>query len=74
MEKGYCYPMGATKAVFTVKILEPRNPDRFSIDHISRFVTEDRRSAPRVMEIWVGTNGILYIRGMERSAISQSVW
>ncbi|KAK8817551.1 hypothetical protein WA538_004272 [Blastocystis sp. DL] len=73
-EKGYCYPMGATKAVFTVKILEPRNPDRFSIDHISRFVTEDRRSAPRVMEIWVGTNGILYKRGMERSAISQSVW
>ena len=52
--------MGAMKAVFTVKI--------------SRFVTEDRRSAPRVMEIWVGTNGILYKRGMERSAISQSVW
>lgn len=62
--------MGSTRAVFTVKILEPRNPDRFSIDHISRFVTEDRRSAPRTMEIWVEVSGVDHGRGMERSAIS----
>ncbi|KNB44816.1 hypothetical protein JH06_1512 [Blastocystis sp. subtype 4] len=52
-EKGYCYPMDSSKAMFTVRVLQPRNPEYFSIDHISQYVTEDRRTAPKLMEIWV---------------------
>ncbi|KAK8808215.1 hypothetical protein WA171_001437, partial [Blastocystis sp. BT1] len=51
-EKGYCYPMDSSKAMFTVRVLQPRNPEYFSIDHISQYVTEDRRTAPKLMEIW----------------------
>lgn len=45
--------MGSLEPLFAVKIASPRNPRLFSIDHISRFVTEDRSSAPKRMEIWV---------------------
>ncbi|KAK8828383.1 hypothetical protein WA556_004797, partial [Blastocystis sp. ATCC 50177/Nand II] len=51
-EKGFCYPMGSLEPLFAVKTASPRNPRLFSIDHISRFVTEDRSSAPKRMEIW----------------------
>ena len=51
-EKGYCYPMGSTEPLFTVMIANARNPSAFSIDHISKYVAEDRRSAPKRMDIW----------------------
>ena len=45
--------MGSLEPLFAVKTASPRNPRLFSIDHISRFVTEDRSSAPKRMEVWV---------------------
>ena len=41
--------------VFTVHIAKARNPPVFSVDHISRFVTENRQTAPKIMSIWVRT-------------------
>lgn len=51
--------MDSSKSVFTVRVLQPRNPVYFSIDHISQYVTEDRRTAPKVMEIMVMENEML---------------
>lgn len=38
---------------FSVKVVIPRNPTVFSVDHVSRFVTEDRQTAPKYYDIWV---------------------
>ena len=64
-EKGFCYPMGALEPMFAVKIASPRNPHLFSIDHISRFVTEERSSAPKRMEIWVYIAFPYHLQGFE---------
>ena len=45
--------MASTNPRFTVKISIPRNPSVFSMDHISRFVTENRFTAPKYYDIWV---------------------
>ena len=45
--------MGSTEPLFTVMIANARNPSAFSIDHISKYVAEDMRSAPKRMDIWV---------------------
>lgn len=45
--------MTSTNTRFTVKISIPRNPSIFSMDHISKFVTENRFTAPKYYDIWV---------------------
>ena len=59
--------MDSSKAMFTVRVLQPRNPEYFSIDHISQYVTEDRRTAPKLMEIWVMKGGI-ELKGYENES------
>ena len=45
--------MDSSHPIFSVEISKPRNPEMFSIDHVSRFVTENRQAAPKLVEIWV---------------------
>ena len=51
-EKGFCYPMDSIEPIFSVRIAQPRNPFLFSVDHVSRFVADDRRSALKRYEVW----------------------
>lgn len=43
--------MDSVDPIFSVRILQPRNPFVFSVDHVSRFITEDRRSALKLYEV-----------------------
>ena len=43
--------MDSVDPVFSVRILHPRNPYVFSVDHVSRFITDDRRSALKRYEV-----------------------
>ena len=44
--------MDSIEPIFSVRIAQPRNPFLFSVDHVSRFVADDRRSALKRYEVW----------------------
>lgn len=38
---------------FSVEVVVPRNPALFSVDHVSRFVTDERKAALKIYDVWV---------------------
>lgn len=59
--------MNSATPRFSVRIVIPRNPSVFSLDHVSRFVTEDRQTAPKYYDIWVSLYNNAY-QGFENES------
>ncbi|EGO24261.1 hypothetical protein SERLADRAFT_449028 [Serpula lacrymans var. lacrymans S7.9] len=57
VHNGYCWPMEGTKGSVGVMLAYPAYVSDFTIDHVSKEVAFDLRSAPRDMEVWGFVDG-----------------
>ncbi|KAH6913450.1 spindle pole body-associated protein sad1 [Coprinopsis sp. MPI-PUGE-AT-0042] len=52
LQNGYCWPFTGTEGQLGVALAVPAYVEEITIDHVSKDVAFDMRSAPRQMEVW----------------------